>query len=84
MQQVDIRTVKADLSRLIEAALGGEEIIISKGGKPVVRLAPVTRGGFQIGLLRGQLGAVPDFFEPMHMIELNSWEADREKSSREQ
>ena len=52
MQQVTIHAAKTHLSKLIEAALNGEEIVIAKGSKPVVRLVPVTRGAFRIGPLR--------------------------------
>ncbi len=77
MQQVTIHAAKTNLSKLIEAALRGEEIVIAKGSKPVVRLVPVTRGAFQIGLLAGRLGATPDFFAPMDADELGLWEGGR-------
>lgn len=38
MQQVNVHVAKTNLSKLIDAALAGEEIIIAKGNKPVVRL----------------------------------------------
>lgn len=38
MKQVTIHEAKTHLSRLIQAALNGEEIIIAKGNKPLVRL----------------------------------------------
>jgi prevent-host-death family protein len=77
MQQVTIHAAKTHLSKLIEAALDGEEIVIAKGSKPVVRLVPVTRGAFRIGLLAGQLGTTPDFFEPMDASDLDLWEGGR-------
>ncbi len=77
MQRVTIHAAKTHLSKLIEAALNGEEIVIAKGSKPVVRLVPVTRGAFRIGLLAGELGAAPDFFEPMDAGDLDLWEGGR-------
>ncbi len=74
MRQVTIHAAKTHLSRLIEAALGGEEIIIAKGSRPVVRLVPVPQRPFQVGVLAGQLGAGPDFLAPMEADELDSWE----------
>jgi prevent-host-death family protein len=74
MQQVTIHAAKTNLSKLIEAALNGEEIVIAKGSKPVVRLVPVERPAFQIGLLKGQLGSCPDFLEPMGKADLELWE----------
>ena len=42
MKITNIHAAKTSLSQLIEAALKGEEIIISKAGKPLVRLIPYT------------------------------------------
>jgi prevent-host-death family protein len=74
MQQVTIHAAKTNLSKLIEAALAGEEVIIAKGSTPVVRLVPVARGAFQVGVLKGQLGDGPDFFEQQDEAELQLWE----------
>jgi prevent-host-death family protein len=76
MRQVTIHAAKTNLSRLIEAALRGEEVVIAKGSKPVVRLVPVTRGTFTIGLLKDKLGSGPDFFEPMDDADLDAWEGE--------
>ncbi|MGA1343398.1 MAG: type II toxin-antitoxin system Phd/YefM family antitoxin [Hyphomonas sp.] len=40
MRQVTIHHAKTQLSRLIEAAMAGEEIVIAKGDTPMVRRAP--------------------------------------------
>lgn len=77
MRQVTIHAAKTNLSKLIEAALGGEEIVIAKGAKPVVRLVPVAQGAFKIGLLKNKLGTGPDFFEPMDETDLERWEGGR-------
>lgn len=39
----NIHEAKTTLSRLIERALAGEEVVIAKAGKPVVRLVAVTQ-----------------------------------------
>jgi prevent-host-death family protein len=77
MQQVTIHAAKTNLSKLIEAALRGEEVVIAKGSKPVVRLVPVVKGAFKVGLLKGKLGTGPDFFEPMEEDDLDLWEGGR-------
>jgi prevent-host-death family protein len=75
MRQVTVHTAKTQLSRLIEAALSGEEVVIAKGDKPVVRLVPIRRGRFQLGVLpHDALGEVPDFLAPMGEDELRAWE----------
>lgn len=41
MTQATIHEAKTHLSKLIQKALAGEEVIIARAGKPVVRLVPV-------------------------------------------
>lgn len=40
---IDVAEAKANLSRLIDRAAGGEEIVIARSGKPVARLMPPRR-----------------------------------------
>jgi len=42
MKTVNIHEAKTHLSRLIEEAAKGEEVVIAKAGKPMVRLVPVA------------------------------------------
>ena len=42
MEIANIHEAKSQLSKLVERALRGEEIVIAKAGKPVVRLVPIT------------------------------------------
>ena len=72
--QFTVHAAKTQLSKLIDAALRGEEVVIAKGSTPVVRLVPVTRPGFKLGTLSGQIGTVPGFFEPMSEEDLALWE----------
>jgi antitoxin (DNA-binding transcriptional repressor) of toxin-antitoxin stability system len=75
MQKVTVHVAKTQLSRLIEAALAGEEVVIAKGNKPVVRLVALPQGQFKFGVLEpGALGPGPDFFSPMDEDELSAWE----------
>jgi prevent-host-death family protein len=76
-QQFTVHAAKTHLSKLIDAALSGEEVVIAKGAKPVVKLVPIPQGKFKIGLLEGQLsGPGPDFFQPMDEAELDLWEGN--------
>ena len=75
MGTVTIRVAGAQLSQLIEAALSGEDIVIVKGDKPVVRLVPIRQGQFKFGVLKpGALGDGPDFLSPMDEDELAVWQ----------
>jgi prevent-host-death family protein len=75
MKTVGIREAKANLSRLIERACLGEEIIIARGKDPLVRLVPAARlkGRKRLGVLKGKLVVGPEFFEPLPREELASW-----------
>ena len=77
MQRVTIHAAKTHLSRLIEAALAGEDVVIARGSTPVVRLVPIAKQTFQIGLLAGQLGMGPDFLSPLDEDEFDLWEGGR-------
>ena len=41
MPIANIHEAKSQLSRLIEQAINGEEVIIARAGQPVVRLVPI-------------------------------------------
>jgi prevent-host-death family protein len=76
--QVTVSTAKAQLSKLIDAAVAGEEVVIAEWGRPVAKLVPVSSRQFRIGLLSDQLvGPVPDFFEPLDEKDLSAWEGGR-------
>ena len=51
--QVTIHPAKTNLSKLIDAALRGGEVVIAGGYKPVVKLAPVPKLAFQFDVLAG-------------------------------
>ena len=74
--QMTIHAAKTNLSKLIDAALKGEEVIIARGNTPVVRLVPVVeKKGFKFGVIPELVGTqAPDFLEPMTEEELREWE----------
>jgi prevent-host-death family protein len=76
MKTVGIHEAKTSLSRLIEKACRGEEIVIARGKDPVVRLVPIAgrKGGRKLGILKGKLVVGPEFFEPLPPEELAGWE----------
>ena len=66
--QVNIHEAKTQLSKLIQAAINGKQVIIAKGNKPVVRLEvlPEARGERKIGNAKGLvLTMADDFDEPL-------------------
>ena len=67
MRIVNIHEAKTQLSRLVEDASAGEEIVIAKAGKPVARLIPLqpARKRRKLGWLRGKLEVPEDFDAPL-------------------
>jgi prevent-host-death family protein len=76
MKTFTIHEAKTNLSKLIEQACQGEEVVIARGPEPVVRLVPIAdvKGHRQPGALRGKLRVGPEFFEPLSDEELARWE----------
>jgi prevent-host-death family protein len=60
---VNMHQAKTSLSRLVERALAGEEIVIARNGEPLVKLVPVPkeRKPRVPGLYKGQICIGPDF-----------------------
>lgn len=42
--QINTHEAKSQLSRLIDRALAGEEVIIARNNRPLIRLTPVEEG----------------------------------------
>ena len=76
MRIVNIHAAKTHLSRLIEQACAGEEIVIARGNRPVVRLVPVdaTEPRTEFGSMAGLIEIGPEFFEPLPEEELERWD----------
>lgn len=60
---VNVYEAKTQLSRLIERALAGEDVVIARAGRPVVRLVPVDNQPVRRrpGSARGQIHLADDF-----------------------
>ena len=76
MKTITIHKAKTQLSKLIEQACHGEEIVIARGSEPVVRLVAIRNpnGDRKAGALKGKIRIGPEFFEPLPPEELDSWE----------
>ena len=71
MSTVNIHDAKTHLSRLIEQAAQGEQVIIAKAGKPLVKLTALEAPAHprRLGFLKGQI-AVPEDFDTMRAEEI--------------
>ncbi|HEX8114551.1 MAG TPA: hypothetical protein VF516_42770 [Kofleriaceae bacterium] len=76
MKVVSVEEAEIDLSRLIQEALEGEEIVIARGNDALVRLVPVesSRPRRGVGWARGQVTMAPDFDAPLDdfMIDIDN------------
>jgi prevent-host-death family protein len=74
---VKMHQAKTQLSKLIAAALAGEEVVIARGSEPLVRLTPVKPPVKQKrvpGRLKGLVEWDDRFLEPLPEEELALWE----------
>lgn len=60
---VNMHEAKTSLSRLVERALAGEEIVIARKGEPLVKLVPVLKERKRRvpGRYKGKIWIGPDF-----------------------
>ena len=58
---VNLYEAKTQLSKLVERAAAGEEIVIAKAGKPMARLVALGRKPLRPGLLKGKVWVANDF-----------------------
>jgi prevent-host-death family protein len=67
MARVNVYEAKTQLSRLLDRAQDGEEIVITRHGRPVARLGPVrvAAGPRKLGRLRGRIRMSADFDAPL-------------------
>ncbi|PKN54975.1 MAG: type II toxin-antitoxin system prevent-host-death family antitoxin [Deltaproteobacteria bacterium HGW-Deltaproteobacteria-14] len=73
MKSVNVHEAKTHLSKLLERAHRGEEIIIAKNGKPFARIVPLAaREPRRPGIAQCTIDDA--FFEPLPPEELDAWE----------
>ena len=76
MPVITVHAAKTNLSKLIERACAGEEIIIARGNRPVVRLVPIEAPApkREPGTFKGQFTVPDSFFDPLPADELEAWD----------
>jgi prevent-host-death family protein len=72
---VNMHQAKTSLSRLVERALAGEDVVIGRNGEPLVRLVRIEkqRGPRIPGRSKGRIWMASDF-GTMSEAELKDWE----------
>lgn len=61
METIPLADAKNNLSRLVDAACDGQEIIIAKHGRPMARLVAAGKPKLRYGTLKGQIRVADDF-----------------------
>lgn len=81
---VKIHEAKTNLSKLIARAEAGEEIVIARDDKPVVRLVVIEAPKKKRvpGSMKGIWPDLPDefFFDPLPEEELKAWEGSDDET----
>jgi prevent-host-death family protein len=77
MDPINIHSAKTQLSKLIEAAERGEEVIIARSGKPVAKLVALQnqRPSRKAGSMKGLLKVPESFFDPLPEDILDAFES---------
>lgn len=67
MYQIELEKAKAQIESLLQAALEGEEIVITQNEQPVLKLVPVSalKPRRRSGSAKGMLTMSDDFDEPL-------------------
>ena len=67
MYQVNIHEAKTNLSKLIKKVVSGEEVVIAKGNKPLVKMVLLNgkKPKRTLGSAKGALKVSEDFDEPL-------------------
>ena len=67
MAQVNMYEAKTHLSKYVEQAEAGQDVIIARGGKPVARLTRVSpeKRKIRFGVLKGKVHITEDFDAPL-------------------
>ena len=67
METVNIYDAKTRFSQLVDKVVSGEDVVVSRNGKPLVRITQLEKPKRRIkfGLLRGELTVPRDFDAPL-------------------
>lgn len=70
---INVHEAKTHLSRLLDKAHAGEEVVLGKAGKPYARLVPLAPAHkHALGFIKVKLDE--SFFDPLPGEELDAWE----------
>ena len=78
MKKVNIYEAKTQLSRLVEEAASGQDVVIARAGRPVARLTRLekTSRKRRLGVLDGRFRIPDDFNRALPEEALSAFESD--------
>jgi prevent-host-death family protein len=68
MKPINIYDAKTRFSQLVDKAAAGEDVVVSRNGKPIVRITRLDSGqkrGIKFGVLKGKIKIAADFDSPL-------------------
>lgn len=67
MDSVNIYQAKTRLSQLVDKAAAGEDVVVSRNGKPLVRITRLesVKRPIRFGVLKGKVKVSKDFDAPL-------------------
>lgn len=76
MTVINIYEAKTQLSKLVDRAAAGQDVVIARGGKPVARLTRLQepKRKIRFGLLKGKVKLAPGFDDPLPPDVLSEFE----------
>ena len=67
MYQIELDKAKTQLETILQTALGGDEVLITRDAEPVLKLVPVQKPRLRrkAGTARGLISMTEDFDDPL-------------------
>ena len=67
MYQIELDKAKSQIDALIQTALDGQEVVITRNDEPVLKLVPVSKAAIRrkAGSAKGKITISEDFDEPL-------------------
>jgi prevent-host-death family protein len=67
MDTINIYEAKTRFSQLVDQVVAGEDVVVSRNGKPLVRITRLdeTRRPIKFGVLKGKVKLARDFDAPL-------------------
>ncbi len=76
METVNIYDAKSRLAQLVDKAAAGEDVVVSRDGKPLVRITRLegAKRAIRFGLLQGKVIVAADFDAPLPQSVVSDFE----------